>query len=277
MDQVGDLGSAVWQGVRSTGRTFGASVDTFVNNRPAVERAAADDALACQEQPLAQRALLAEIGRGKAADPQPSVISAIRNVGAAMFGNPSGSAQLVASQVPNTVVTLGAGLAGAKGGAALGALTGPFAPIAVPVLGTAGFLGGMFLGNTALETGSKAIEKAGDGFTEAERSEALREGAIKGGVITGIDAATLGIGGKVAKTLGRAAQDAGVRSQARVLTDAGVNAAERTALEAALRTNPALRQAVTNAAQVGARGARTLPARAGQYGGHGSLDSPGLK
>jgi hypothetical protein len=208
-DEVSDLGTAVWQGAKSTGRALSASLDTALDDRAAVEQTAGVERAAVTEQPSAQRALMDEIARRKALDTEPGVLSAIRNVGAAMLNNKSGSAQFVASQLPNTAVSLGTAIAGAKGGGALGALTGPFAPIAVPVLGTAGFLGGMFLGNTALETGSKAIDKAADGFTESERSDALREGAIKGGVITGIDAATLGLGGKLAKTFNRASAAAG--------------------------------------------------------------------
>jgi hypothetical protein len=210
-DEVSDLGSAIWQGVKSTGRSLSASLDTVLDDRAGVEQSAAAERDAQALQPSAQRALMDEIAKRKAADTDPSVLSAIQNVGTSMLENKSGAAQFVASQLPNTVVSLGTGVAGAKGGAALGALTGPFAPIAVPVLGTAGFLGGMFLGNAALETGSKAIDKAQDGFTPSERNDALQEGAIKGAVITGVDAATLGLGGKLAKTLNRAGA-AGSRS-----------------------------------------------------------------
>jgi hypothetical protein len=57
------------------------------------------------EQPSAQRALMDEIARRKALDTDPGVLSAIRHVGAAMLDNKSGSAQFVASQLPNTAVS----------------------------------------------------------------------------------------------------------------------------------------------------------------------------
>jgi len=178
----------------STGGTLEGTVRTVANNRPSVEQLSAEAVAAHEQQPFAQRALLAEIARRKTADTDPGLISAILSIGASMAANPAGRAPFVGSQVPDSIVFFGAGVAGAKGVAALGALTGPFAPVTVSALGTAGFLGGIFQGNTILELGSIALEKASDGFTKQERSDSSREGAIKGGVITGVDAATRGNG-----------------------------------------------------------------------------------
>jgi hypothetical protein len=158
-DEVSDLGTAIWQCAKSTGRALSASLDAALNDRAAVEQTAGIERAAVTEQPSAQRAFMDEIARRKALDMDLGVLSAIRNVGAAMLDNKSGSAQFVASQLPNTAVSLGTGIAGAKGGTALGALTGPFAPIAVPVIGTAGSVGGMFLGNTALKLAPKRLIK----------------------------------------------------------------------------------------------------------------------
>jgi len=99
-DEVSDLGTAIWQGAKSTGRALSASLDTALNDRAAVEQTAGAERAAITEQPSAQRALMDEIARRKALDTDPGVLSAIRHVGAAMLDNKSGSAQFVASQLP---------------------------------------------------------------------------------------------------------------------------------------------------------------------------------
>jgi hypothetical protein len=169
-DVLLDAGSAVWEGSKSTGRMVGAAGNTFTGDLADVEDYALRQQLAQENRPEAVKALTAEIERRKQANPDGGLVDAIRDVGGAMIDNPEGSAQFVIEQAPNSAVALGAGWAGAKLGATGGfAIGGPFG---AAVGGVGGFLGGMFLGNTLLETGGKSIEKAEGGFTEAERGEA---------------------------------------------------------------------------------------------------------
>jgi len=267
---LSDLGTAVFEGAKNTGRAIGATSNTITGDLADVEGYSAAQRAAAPNSPQAKRDLLDEIERRKQADPDPSVVSAVRNVGSAMLDNPEGAAQFVAEQAPNTVVSLGAGVAGAKAGALAAPFLGPLAP-AGPVVG---FLGGMFLGNFALETGNKAMEKARDGFTEADRSEALQEGAVKGGVITAVDAVTLGAGGKLAKTLGKPAIEAGARAEARVLADAGVDMASRASIEKAL-ADPAIRVAAKAAGQSAAKAASTTGSKAAAAGTGLALETVG--
>ncbi len=262
VDTIADFGLSVWEGAKGMARSIGAAGNTVTGDLKDVEGYAADQRAAADAGPQAKRDLLDEIERRKKADSDPGVMSAIKNVGSAMLSNPEGSVQFVAEQAPNTAVSLGAGWAGAKGGALAGSA---FGPVGSAVGGVAGFLGGMFLGNALLETGSKAMEKAEGGFTNAERGEAVREGATKGAVITGVDALTLGVGGKVAKALNKAAIQAGARAEARVLADAGVDVTSRAAIEQAL-VDPALREAAKAAGQAAAKQASTMGSKAATAG-----------
>jgi N12 class adenine-specific DNA methylase/tRNA1(Val) A37 N6-methylase TrmN6 len=278
-DVVGDLGTSLWEGAKGTARSIAATGNTVTGDLKDVERYAADQHQAAKAGPMAKQALMQEIERRKQADKDPSLLSAAGNVGGAMIDNPEGAAQFVVEQAPNSIVSLGAGAAGAKAGAAAGAMIGS----AVPVVGTGvgavvggglGFLGGMFLGNWALETGGKAMEKAQGGFTEAERSQALSEGATKAAVIAGIDAATFGIGGKAAKVFNKAVIEAGARAEAKVLLDAGVDMTSRVAIETAL-ANPMLRAAAQSAGKTAATQASTLRAKALTAGADLALETTG--
>lgn len=271
VDTIADLGLSVWEGAKGTARSIGAAGNTVSGDLKGVERTAADQRAASEAGPQAKRDLLDEIERRKKADTDPGLVSAVKNVGGAMIDNPEGTAQFVAEQAPNSAVSLGAGWAGAKGGALAGSA---FGPVGTAVGGIGGFLGGMFLGNWLLETGSKAMDKAEGGFTEAERAEALREGATKGAVITGVDALTLGVGGKVAKNLNKAAIEAGARAEARVLSEAGVDLASRAAIEKAL-AEPALREAAKAAGQQAAKQAASIKSKAATAGTGMAMETVG--
>lgn len=271
LNMIADLGLSVWEGAKGTARSIGAAGNTVSGDLKDVERAAADQRAASEAGPQAKRDLLDEIERRKKADTAPGLVSAVKNVGGAMIDNPEGTAQFVAEQAPNSAVSLGAGWAGAKGGALAGSA---FGPVGTAVGGIGGFLGGMFLGNWLLETGSKAMDKAEGGFTQAERGEALREGATKSAVITGVDALTLGVGGKVAKGLNKAAIEAGARAEARVLSDAGVDLTSRTAIEKAL-AEPALREAAKAAGQQAAKQAASIKSKAATAGTGMAMETVG--
>jgi hypothetical protein len=233
-----NVGEAVFEGAKNTGRSIGAAADALTRNNAGIDALAASQKAAGEKGPIAKSMLMDEIERRKKADLNPGVISAVQNVSGAMFDNPQGTAEFIAEQLPNSAVALGSGLVGAKTGAVVGAALGP---VGAAAGGAIGFLGGMFLGNAILETGSKAMEKAQDGgMTDAKRTEAIQEGAIKGGVITAVDAVTLGLGGKAAKTFNKAAIEAGARAEARVLANAGVDVTSLQAIETAL-ADPILR------------------------------------
>jgi hypothetical protein len=60
-DEVSDLGSAIWQGVKSTGRSLSASLDTVLDDRASVEKSAGAARDAESQQPSAQRALIVRV------------------------------------------------------------------------------------------------------------------------------------------------------------------------------------------------------------------------
>lgn len=228
----------------------------------------------------------------------------ISNISGAMWDNLSGTGQFIAEQTPNAAVALGSGWAGAKTFGAAGLVLSGGNPAAGLAAGTAGFIVGMFGGNTLLETGSKAIEKAADKkFTDTERSEAIKEGATKGAVITAVDVATLGASKYLLGTASRAVEKATVtalekqginaeraafniktaQDQAR-LSSAGKDAAtaraefQRATLAATEREgllNPQVIQAVQAAQQAAYKSSSTLVKRVGIGAGALGLETLG--
>lgn len=267
---VTGLLNSVSRGARQTGRMVGSTVDTVRGNLPGVEQYGEESKQAFdREAPVEQKQLLQELHD---IDRDQSVTGQIGDTLSAAGRNKMGTAQLVAEQLPNTAVSLGGGYAGAKTGAAIGSLAGPVGAGAGGILG---FLGGMFLGNVLLETGGKAIEKAEGGFTPEERDETLREGPIKAGVITGVDAATLGVGGKVTKALSGMAKRAGARAEAKVLMDAGVNMATPATINSALSASPALMRAAKVAGEKAALSSLSASRKAGIAGTGLALETVG--
>lgn len=234
---VSGLVGGIARGAKQTGRSVGAAVDTMRGNLRGVEEHADASELAVQrDMPEEQHKLVNDLVN---IDREQGVLDQIGGTLKAAKNNPMGTAQFVVEQAPNTVVSLGSGYAGFKAGAAAGALAGP---MGAAVGGTLGFLGGMFLGNVLLETGSKAIEKASDedGFTPSDRDETLVEGPVKAGVITGVDAFTLKAGSVITKMLGKGAVKEGAKAEAKVLIDAGVDMSSPATINAALKISPEL-------------------------------------
>ena len=267
---VSDIGTAIWEGAKSTGRMLSSTGNTLGGDLAAVEELSRAQAAAESQGPDAKALLMQEIARRKAANPDAGWLDVIRSVGTAFVAQPEGSAQFVAEQAPNTAVAMGAGIAGAKGGAALGSLIMP--GVGTAVGGVAGFLGGMFLGNSALEIGGKAMEKAqerqqqGGAMTPDDASAAIREGAVKGGVVTGVDAVTLGAGRGVARAFNRSAIQAGARAEAKVLADAGVDITSRSAIERSLAADPVLRATAQEAGKAAAQSTSRFGNRAATGG-----------
>lgn len=209
------------EGAKSTGRSLKAAAQTAMGNLSGVEETAKVET---EKDPALQK-ILADIQiRKNALGKDPSWWQSLKAVGGAVVDNPKGAAMLAVEQLPNSVVALGSAGAGALAGSALG-----------PAGTVAGGLAGLFIGNTAIETGSKAIEKAGDGFTPEERADTLKEGAIKGGVVTGFDAATFGLTKWLTGTVARAME----RATIQVLEREGIDITNKAAVQAA-RQNPEL-------------------------------------
>jgi len=272
IDQVLDVGKAAWQGAKSTGRSVAATGNTYMGNLSDVELLAKAQQDDVKNDPQALAGLKAEIQRRQQENPDAGILQAASDVVSAAWNNKAGTVQLVAEQAPNAAVSLGAGYAGAKLGAAAGSV---FGPAGTAVGGTLGFLTGMFLGNTLLETGGKAQEMAADGFTADEAQAAKEQGAVKGGVITAVDAATLGVGRGIARTLNGAAIKAGARAEAKVLADAGINISNGAEIVEALAKNPALRESARQAGQAAASEASRLTARVGTAATLGATETFG--
>ena len=206
-------GKSIASGFRDTAGSLYSAGATGLNEREAVVESAKAAAERSKEGPQALRKFQADIQKRKESSDE-GLLAGIKNVAGATFDNPEGAFQMVVSQLPNTGVALGAGAAGAAAGSLLG-----------PVGTVAGFLTGLFTANTALELGGKAQEKARDGnFSEAERLEAMREGVIKGGTVTAIDASTFGASKWILGTANRAVETATVRA----IENAGFDAAKVT-------------------------------------------------
>lgn len=239
------------EGAKATGRAVGAAVNTYTGNGQGI----ADKALTQQQAPRDERLEKFHTDyaeRTAALGDDPGVLETIGQGIGAIADNPAGAGLAVVEQLPNAAVALGGGWAGMKAGAAAGGALGTAVGGIGAVPGAAagsilGGIAGMFLGNTALETGHKAMGLADDGeVTPEEMSQAKREGAIKGGVITGVDVLTLGIGGKVASVMQRPTAAAMEAATRKVLIDQGVDVANEAAVLAATK-NPAIATAVRTA------------------------------
>jgi hypothetical protein len=246
----------VVEGAKNTGRAIASTVDAYTGNTQGVADRAVEQAQAPRDPRLEQfQADYAD--RTAALGEDPGLLPTIGQGIGAIVDNPAGAGLAVLEQLPNAAAVLGGGWAGLKGGAAVGAGIGSVFPgvgtaAGGTVGGVIGGLAGMFLGNAALETGNKAMAAADDGeVTQEELAQARREGAIKGGVITGVDALTLGIGGKFASTVQRTGSTALEAATRKALVDRGVDVTSEAAVVAA-RANPEIAAAV-RAAQDNAR------------------------
>lgn len=227
------------EGAKSTGRSLKAAAQTATGNLSGVEETARVET---EKDPALQK-LLADIQvRKNALGEDPSWWQSAKAVGGAVVDNPKGAAMLATEQLPNSALALGSAGAGALAGSALG-----------PAGTVIGGIAGLFVGNTAIETGAKAMEKAVDGFTPEERTETLKEGAIKGGVVTGFDAATFGLTKWLTGTVARAME----RATINVLQREGIDTTNKAAVQAA-RQNPELVAKVQQAQDTARAATNTL-------------------
>ena len=271
--------------VYSAGATaLGANEEVVESAKAAAERG--------KEGPQALKKYQEEIERRKKESDE-GLWAGIKNVAGATYNNPEGAFQMILSQLPNTGVAMGAGAAGAAAGSVLG-----------PVGTAAGFLTGLFAANTTLELGGKAQEKARDGkFTEAERLDAMKEGIIKGGTVTAVDAATFGaskwllgaanraVETATVKAIENAGYDAtklssSIKTAQKEAMDATAGQAERVSREAVEQataramareglTDPKLVDAIRTAQTNALAGVNTVAKKAGRGAGALGLESVG--
>jgi hypothetical protein len=253
------LMGTIREGAKGTLRALGATADTMQGDAAGVVKAAQEQAAAPKDPDLER--FYAHIDeQKKALGENPSLWEGIKAVGGAAIDNPRGFGLMVAEQIPNSLAALGAGGAGA--------LAGSFAGPAGTVIGG---LAGLASANIGLETGSKALEAAQDGtYTPEEQSRVRREGLTKGGVITGVDAATLGVTKFITGTTRRAVE----RATTKALTDSGVDVANAAARKAAMET-PEIAEKVKAAQELAQKGADALGKRLARTGGAVALETIG--
>lgn len=253
------LMGTIREGAKGTLRSLGATVDTAQGDAEGVVKAAQDQAAAPKDPDLEK--FYAHIDeQKKALGENPSLWEGIKAVGSAAVDNPRGFGLMVAEQLPNSAAALGAGAAGALAGS----LAGPAGTVI-------GGLAGLASANIGLETGSKALEAAQDGaYTPEEQSRARREGLVKGGVITGVDAATLGVTKWITGTTRRAVERATIKT----LSDKGIDVTNAAARKAAMET-PEIADAVKSAQELAQKSATTLGKRLARTGGAAALETIG--
>ncbi len=290
----GSILGTLGEGAKSTARAVGAAVDTYRNDGTGVVAAAKEQQAAPKNENL--EAFYRDIaGRTKAVEakhqPLPESAStwdqvkakggelwdSAKEIGSAVVANPVGAGHALVEQLPNSGLSLAGGWLGMKAGAAAGTVVAPGPGTTIGAV--VGGLAGMFGANTLLETGNKAMDAGQDGaFTGDERTQAIQEGAIKGGVITGVDALTLGASKWITGATARATASAAEVATRKALMDAGIDVADEAAVLAA-RSNPAIQAAVTQAQMDAIEAARlvtdTFGKTALRYGAAGALETAG--
>lgn len=258
-------------GAGTTARALGAAIDLRQGDADELRTAGEAARLSTEGDDPALKALKEDLARRKEAlGENPGWFDAIKSVAGAAIDNPKGAGLLLAEQLPNSAAVMGAAAAGAKMGSMAGTAVAPGPGTLIG--GGIGAVMGMFGANYGIEAGHKGIERAQNGqLTPEDMSDAEREGLVKAGVVTGVDAATFGLGAK----LFGAAQRAVDRAGARVLAEAGIDAADKAAVVAATRANPALVTAVQMAEQGAFKAATTLGQRALRGGAGISLETLG--
>lgn len=268
---TGDFGKAIWQGAKGLGRNLSATADTLAGDNKGIEETRKAQ-MADDNDPAALKKLQADIQAKKEANPDAGWWDVIKGTLGSMADNKEGAAQFVGQQLPNVAVSTGTGLAAMHGGAAIGTAIMP--GVGTVIGGGLGYLAGSFLGNALLEVGGSSIDKAEGGLTDQERKDALKEGAIKSGVITAVESATLGTGKLLAKTVFSGAAKAGAAAEAKVLAQAGVDITQPKEIVKALANEPLRNQAV-EAGKAAAKAASSVKGRVAKASGDMALESLG--
>lgn len=206
----------------------------------------------------AQQEFMQNLQKRAKEDGDDSVMQAIKNVVGAAWENPRGAIHEVAAQLPNSGVIMGSMYTGAKIGTAVTAGN--------PAGAIAGGIIGLLFGNVAIETGFIAQEQVGEG--EYDREDVLKKGGIKGGVISGIDVATMGATKLLFSAGYRAAHKASQEAVEKALKANNINPLDKAAVDAALTSDRSLLKTVQ---QAGAKAAaEAMPKGAKSAGLHGT-------
>jgi hypothetical protein len=217
------IAGAFGGGFEQTGRALGAFADVLQGDEAEI----IEDAKTPQRRTGAQMRFMQAIEENKDRYGDEDLWQAVKNTAGAVYDEPMGALHEVAAQLPNSGAILASAGAGALAGSAVpGVGTG----IGAIVGGALGYL----FGNTAIETGFIAQEMGKEG--EVDTGKALKQGSIKGGVITGIDLTTMGFNRFLAGAPGKAASTA----VQKLFAKAGVDATDSAAVRAAIQANPAL-------------------------------------
>lgn len=170
-------------------------------------------------------------------------LNAVGDFVAAAWENPEGALHMMVSQTPNMAPTFAGMWAGAKAGTLL------TAPLPIPwarVVGaTAGAIVGMFLGNTAIETGYIASEDVAKG--EYDREAITEKGLKKAAGVTAFDVAAMGVTKLIFTPAARAMSKASQQGIIKALEKEGLSGLDDIALQATLRNDAALRSRVFDA------------------------------
>lgn len=266
LENILDIGTAISEGGQQTLNRLGATGGVATNNpRVVVESAKYAQDIEARSEAERLRQLkkdfeaLRKIER-KDTDLIDDVFFYAGKVGKLVLENPTGTAQFVAEQIPNMATAMAPAFALGKVGAIGG--TAVFPGIGTTIGGVGGFLVGLFGGNALLEIGGKAQEKAADGtFTDKERSESASEGAIKAGVITAVDAATLGTSRWIYGAGSRAVEKATTKTLEKLnvnpaVATANVEKAIKEAVDSAKAANLPAAQARTTVSEAAQKAAR---------------------
>jgi N12 class adenine-specific DNA methylase len=282
-EQADGVLDTLWQGFKNTGRAIGATADTYLGDNQAVVEASKTNQEQQRLQDPRSKKFLSDYQAGidKDLDGVAAAWDATKSLGSAVWNNPAGAGLAIVEQFPNSVPALAGGYLGAKGGAMAGGAVGtavtpgPGTAIGAAVGGTVGFLAGMFTGNAAIETGHKAMDKASDGeFADTERTEAMKEGAVKAGVITAVDAATLKMGGMLSGSMRRTTLSAMDSATRKVLIDKGIDITNQAAVSAA-RKSPEILTAVQAAQRNAIKATDKFARRAKEAGTLLAMESVG--
>lgn len=217
VDAEGNFLDTLKEGLKSTGRSVEAAGRTVMGDEGGVLQLRREQQAGYKAPEL--EALMQDIGL-RAIDfeaEEGGWLDAAKAVGTSMAWNPTGAAHLVVEQTPNALVPLATGAAGFLAG------------------GLPGGIAGLFGGNVILSAGFRALEGNDKEFTPEQQSYVLKKGLIEGGVITGVDVATLGISNFILGA-GRRAVEQATRE---TLKKAGVQAGDPNSLKMAMQ-NPEL-------------------------------------
>lgn len=267
---LADIGTTLVEGTKSAGRAIAGTADVYTGNEQSlIEKSKAQEAAQANKPEALQRFNESVATRSKALGEDPGLLDSIKAVGGAVLEQPKGAGLAIVEQLPNSAPAMAGGLAGMKLGGMAGTAVAP--GVGTAVGGILGGVAGMFAGNTAIETGNKAIEAAQDGSVSPEEmAQIRREGAVKGGVITGVDALTLGASKAITNAGARAVETA----TRKALTDAGVDVASEAAVLAA-RQSPEISSSVRAAQEAALASSNTLGKRAAAGGAALGLETVG--